>query len=101
VPFRKELDESSYWLELLVRGEIVPVERLAALQDETSLCSDPEKIALKAAIVELYGDDEGEGTVDGSAVGLAGRSTRWNVVPTAARQHSSTAAPWRRNVDSL
>ena len=30
----KELDETSYWLELLVEGEIVSAARLAALQDE-------------------------------------------------------------------
>ncbi|MBJ7257048.1 MAG: four helix bundle protein [Akkermansiaceae bacterium] len=31
----KELDETSYWLELLVRSEIVPEPKLAALRDET------------------------------------------------------------------
>jgi four helix bundle protein len=31
----KELDETSYWLELLVRSEIVPQPKLAALRDET------------------------------------------------------------------
>ena len=31
----KELDESSYWLELLTRSSIVPVSKLASLQDET------------------------------------------------------------------
>ncbi len=30
----KELDETSYWLELLVEGEIVPPSKLAPLQDE-------------------------------------------------------------------
>lgn len=30
----KELDETSYWLELLVRGEIVTEAKLAALRDE-------------------------------------------------------------------
>lgn len=30
----KELDESSYWLELLVETEIIPLARLASLQDE-------------------------------------------------------------------
>src|SRR5437660_1713505 len=30
----KELEETGYWLELLVEGEIVPADRLAALQDE-------------------------------------------------------------------
>ena len=30
----KELDETSYWLELLVEGEIVPGTKLASLQDE-------------------------------------------------------------------
>jgi four helix bundle protein len=31
----KELDESAYWLELLVRSDIVPSPKLASLQDET------------------------------------------------------------------
>ncbi|MCH8473636.1 MAG: four helix bundle protein [Opitutales bacterium] len=31
----KELDETAYWLELLVDAEIVPVAKLNALQDET------------------------------------------------------------------
>ena len=31
----KELDETAYWLELLVEGEIVPVAKLAYLQKET------------------------------------------------------------------
>ena len=31
----KELDETAYWLELLVEGEIVPVAKLAELQKET------------------------------------------------------------------
>ena len=31
----KELDQSSYWLELLTRSSIVPVSKLASLQDET------------------------------------------------------------------
>src|SRR5947209_4317260 len=30
----KELEETSYWLELLVEGNIVPADRLAGLQDE-------------------------------------------------------------------
>ncbi len=30
----KELDETAYWLELLVESEIVPASRLASLQDE-------------------------------------------------------------------
>jgi four helix bundle protein len=30
----KELDETAYWLELLVEAEIVPSVRLAPLQDE-------------------------------------------------------------------
>jgi four helix bundle protein len=30
----KELDETSYWLELLVRSEIVPEPKLASLRDE-------------------------------------------------------------------
>lgn len=32
----KELDETAYWLELLVEAEIFPAERLAALQDESN-----------------------------------------------------------------
>jgi four helix bundle protein len=32
----KELDESSYWLELLVRPEIVPETKLAPLRDENN-----------------------------------------------------------------
>jgi four helix bundle protein len=31
----KELDETAYWLELLVEGEIIPVAKLADLQKET------------------------------------------------------------------
>ncbi|MEX1018458.1 MAG: four helix bundle protein [Litorilinea sp.] len=30
----KELDETAYWLELLAESQILPLERLAALQDE-------------------------------------------------------------------
>ena len=30
----KELDETSYWLELLVAGDFVPADKLAPLQDE-------------------------------------------------------------------
>ena len=30
----KELEETSYWLELLVEGNMVPANRLAGLQDE-------------------------------------------------------------------
>ena len=32
----KELDESAYWLELLVRTEIVNASKLASLRDETN-----------------------------------------------------------------
>lgn len=32
----KELDESSYWLEVLVRSENVPAPKLAALRDEAN-----------------------------------------------------------------
>jgi len=32
----KETDETSYWLELLVRGDIVSEAKLASLQDETN-----------------------------------------------------------------
>ena len=31
----QELDETGYWLELLVEGEFVKAEKLAGLQDET------------------------------------------------------------------
>jgi len=31
----KELDETAYWLELLVEGEIVPASKLIDLQKET------------------------------------------------------------------
>jgi len=31
----KELDETAYWLELLVDAEIIPAAKLNALQDET------------------------------------------------------------------
>ena len=38
----QELDASSYWLELLTRSSIVPVSKLASLQDEThQLISHP------------------------------------------------------------
>ena len=32
----QELDETSYWLELLADGVIVPAERLLSLRDETN-----------------------------------------------------------------
>jgi four helix bundle protein len=32
----KELDETSYWLELLVRSDIVPETKLAALRNENN-----------------------------------------------------------------
>jgi four helix bundle protein len=32
----KEADETDYWLELLVRGGIVPEAKLSALRDETN-----------------------------------------------------------------
>lgn len=32
----KELDETAYWLELLVESEVVQAERLASLQDEVN-----------------------------------------------------------------
>lgn len=31
----KELDETTYWLELLIEGEVMPAEKVASLQDET------------------------------------------------------------------
>jgi len=32
----QELDETGYWLELLVEADIIPQERLGGLQDETN-----------------------------------------------------------------
>lgn len=32
----KELDETDYWLELILRAEIVPAPKLSALRDETN-----------------------------------------------------------------
>ena len=32
----KELEETAYWLELLVEGNLIPAEKLVALQDETN-----------------------------------------------------------------
>ncbi len=32
----QELDETSYWLELLVEAKIIPIEKLASLLDETN-----------------------------------------------------------------
>lgn len=32
----KELDETAYWLELLVEGKIMAAKRLAGLEDETN-----------------------------------------------------------------
>ncbi len=44
-----ELDESSYWLELLVRSEIVPESKLASLRDENhQLLAIPPTISKKA-----------------------------------------------------
>src|SRR5512145_2317534 len=31
----KELDETAYWLELLIEGEIIPIAKLGDLQKET------------------------------------------------------------------
>jgi four helix bundle protein len=42
----QELDETDYWLELLVRAEIVPAEKLEALRKETQ-----ELIAIFTTIV--------------------------------------------------
>lgn len=35
----QELEESCYWMELLVEASIVPIERLAPLQDEANQLS--------------------------------------------------------------
>lgn len=43
----QELDETAYWLELLVEGEIVPQDKLADLQKETD-----ELIAIFVASVK-------------------------------------------------
>ena len=32
----RELDETAYWLELLVESQTMPAEKLSALQDETN-----------------------------------------------------------------
>lgn len=32
----RELDETAYWLELLVESQTVPAEKLSSLQDETN-----------------------------------------------------------------
>lgn len=32
----KELDETTYWLEILIEAEIIPAEKLTSLQDETN-----------------------------------------------------------------
>ena len=32
----KELDETAYWLEVLIEAELMPAEKLASLQDETN-----------------------------------------------------------------
>jgi four helix bundle protein len=43
----QELDETAYWLELLVEAEIVPVQKMEALQQETD-----ELIAIFTTIVK-------------------------------------------------
>jgi len=43
----KELDETSYWLELLVEGDFVPATRMAELQDECN-----QLIAIMTTIVK-------------------------------------------------
>jgi four helix bundle protein len=43
----KELDETGYWLELLVDADLVPPDRLNALQDECS-----QLIAIRTAITK-------------------------------------------------
>lgn len=52
----KELDESSYWLELLTRSSIVPVSKLASLQDETH-----QLIAILTTISKNAKRDKDEG----------------------------------------
>jgi four helix bundle protein len=43
----KELEETTYWLELLVEGEIMPADRLASLQDECN-----QRIAILTTIAK-------------------------------------------------
>ena len=52
----KELDQSSYWLELLTRSSIVPVSKLASLQDETH-----QLIAILTTISKNAKRDKDEG----------------------------------------
>src|SRR5438093_219097 len=42
----RELEETAYWLELLVDGKMVPLEKLSALRQECDgdFCYDPEAI---------------------------------------------------------
>ena len=50
----KELDETAYWLELLVESGCVPAERLAPLQDETD-----QLIAIFVTIIKKRKKAEG------------------------------------------
>ena len=51
----QELDETGYWLELLVDAEIVPAQKMEALQQETA-----ELIAIFTTIVKkVKSKDEG------------------------------------------
>jgi four helix bundle protein len=52
----QELDESSYWLELLTRSSIVPASKLASLQDETH-----QLIAILTTISKNAKRDKDEG----------------------------------------
>ena len=48
----KELDETDYWLSLLVKSEIVPVARMQALIDETN-----ELTAIMVTIIKKTKDN--------------------------------------------
>jgi four helix bundle protein len=69
----QELDETAYWLELMVEVEIVSADRLDALQQETE-----ELIAIFTTIVKkVKSKDEGRKYKDEEGrTGLGGRSDR-------------------------
>ena len=52
----QELDESAYWMELLVEGGVFPPEKIADLLQETS-----ELIAILVTCVKNAKDDRNEG----------------------------------------
>lgn len=54
---RKELDETLYWLELLVESTIMPTEKLSALLDETN-----QLLAIFTTIIKKRTNYEGRGT---------------------------------------